>query len=247
MMQRDNECCDDAFRVAVVSDEWDPLEPLLAFLRAQPRVEIVQPFEEDTLPAELSEYHAVFMYVHPTLQPGTARKLIGYTRAGGRMIIVHHGIASSKMRNPDWLDFVGIHIAPRDDPDKPWRVIEHATHTFVNLSPGHGITSHGVDYEETQLFRVSPDGSEAALPALRFHDTEVFVNQQHVEGRAKTILFGSHCIDPASGEEMFLPNTGWMEASAAGWIFYFQPGHQAEDFQHPAYQRILANCLTYDV
>ncbi len=242
-MQRDDEHCEDRSRVAFVSSEWEPLEPLLAFLRRQPRVEVVQTFEEAALPAELSEYRGVFMYVHPTLRPGTATKLIDYTRAGGRMIIVHHGIASSKTRNPDWLDFAGIRIAPRDDPDRPWRVIEHATHTFVNLSPGHWITSHGVEYEATQLFPLG--GQQKALPALRFHDTEVFVNQQHVGGRAKTILFGSHCIDPDSGAAILLPNTGWMEASGAGWVFYFQPGHQAQDFQHPRYQQILMNCLTY--
>lgn len=243
-MERHNESREDVSRVAVVSDEWEPLEPLLAFLRGQPRIAVVQTFEEDSLPAELAAYRGIFMYVHRTLQTGTARKLIDYTQAGGRMIILHHGIASSKVHNPDWLGFVGIHIAPRDNPDKPWRVIADTTHTFVNLCPGHYITSHGIEYNEEQPFRASPDGPETALPALRFSETEVFVNQQHAEGRNKTVLFGSHCVDPDSGEVISQIGTGWLEPSGAGWVFYFQPGHRAEDFQHTLYRQILMNCLT---
>ena len=245
-MERHRESQEDASPVAVVSDEWEPLQPLLAFLKGQPRIADVQTFEEDSLPTELAAYRGIFMYVHRALRPETIRTLVEYTHGGGRMIIVHHGIASSKVRSPEWLDFVGIHIAPRDDPDRPWRVIADTTHTFVNLHPGHYITSHGIDYEEEQLFRASPDGPETALPALRFPDTEVFVNQQHAEGRHKTVLFGSHCVDLDSGEMISQIGTGWLEPSGAGWIFYFQPGHRAEDFQHPLYRQILLNCLTCD-
>ncbi len=244
-MVRDDENREGASCVAVMSDEWEPLEPLLERLRAQPDIAAVQTFDQDSLPAELPRYRGIFMYVHRTLRPEVVRALVDYTRAGGRMIIPHHGIASSKVRSPEWLDFVGVRIAPRDDPDRPWRVIADVTHTFVNVRPGHYITSHRVAYDAQQPFQVSPDSAPRVLPALRFPDTEVFVNQQHAPGRNKTILFGSLCVDPHSGEEISLPGTGWLEPSGAGWIFYFQPGHRPEDFQHPAYQQILLNCLTW--
>jgi len=237
---------DHEFRLAIVSDDLEPLEPLVTFLRNQPLIGTVHTFGEDRLPADLSRYRGVFMYIHPTLQPGTADKLINYTQAGGRMIIPHHGIASSKTRNPDWLDFVGIRIAPRDAPDRPWRVVADTTHTFVDLCPEHYITSHGVVYSDKQLFSAGADAPETLLPALRFADTEVFVNQQHMTGRNKTILFGSHCIEPDSGHVICQPDTGWMEPIENGWIFYFQPGHRPQDFQHPAYRQILLNCLTWD-
>ena len=245
-MERVNRNGEETWRVAVVSDEWEPLQPLLACLQAQPDIETVDTFDQVSLPAKIPVFRGVFMYVHRTLRPEVCRALIDYTRRGGRMIIAHHGIASSKTRSPEWLEFTGIRIAPRDDRGRPWRVIGETTHTLINVRPGHYITSYRVRYDAKDPFQISPDAPARTLPVLRFPDTEVFVNQQHAPGRSKTILFVSRCMDPESGREIVLPGTGWLERIDAGWLFYFQPGHRVEDFLHPAYQQILLNCLTWN-
>ena len=105
--------------------------------------------------------------------------------------------------------------------------------------------STGRSPKDTLTVRRSPQGPEETLPALRFEGTEVFLNQQHVPGRNKTVLFGSHCVDPDSGKAIFQPDTGWLEPAGAGQVLYFQPGHRAEDFRSPAYRQILLNCLLW--
>jgi type 1 glutamine amidotransferase len=161
-------------------------------------------------------------------------------------VLLHHAIASSRLKSPDFLRFVGIGISPRDDPKTPWRVVSNVTFTLVNLKPGHYITSHDVTYDRTVEYR-SPDSPDLAgkFPALDLPDTEVFLNQQFTDGREKTVLYGFRLEDPQKGTVTMQDRAGWLKPAGKGWIFYFQPGHAEADFKNRNYCQIVWNCLTW--
>ena len=228
----------------IVADEREPMDALAEFLRgvAGGKVRYVDTKE---LPDDLSPYAAVLMYIHRPIPPAVEKKLIGYTTAGGRMIIFHHGLASAKMKNPAWMAFTGMYIAPRNDPAYPWRVIEGTTHTLVNLCPQHYITSHKVKYDREVEYLSSDAPSRAAkLPALDLKDTEVFLNQHFTDGRAKTVLFGFR-VEDKNGKVIMQDRSGWVKPAGRGWLFYLQPGHHAADFRNRNYLQIIRNCLTW--
>ena len=232
-------------RVLIVADEWEPMEELAKFLRDPGRY-TVQSVEQKLLPADLGQYAAVFMYLHGKMTHPTERALVEYAAAGGRLVILHHGIASARVANPAWLAMTGIHIAPPSDPEAPWRVIHNITHTLVNLNPRHYITTHNVTYERTVEYRSSDAPSRPAkLPATDLTDTEVFLNQQFTDGRAKTVLLGMHCVDPKTKQPIMQDRSGWYKPFGKGWVFYFQPGHAASDFRHRGYCQMIWNCLTW--
>jgi hypothetical protein len=236
-----------AFRVAVVADEWEPLEPLLSWLAERDEVVVVVRYEQQTLPDNMEGCRAVFMYVHRPLLPENVGKLIRYARGGGRLVILHHGLASAKMENPEFMQFVGMYLAPRDDPEAPWRVIANATQSLVNLNLGHFLTSNGVTYEEVVEYRSGDAPARTGrFPALRFADTETFVNQQFTDGREKTVLFGVKCPDPATGKPIMQDRGGWLKPQGKGRVFYFQTGHRAEDFEKQQYRQVLLNCLLWE-
>jgi hypothetical protein len=232
-------------RVLFVADEWKQLAPLVAFLRAEGGFAI-QTADQKDIPETLSAYYAVFMYLHGPMTPETERTLVRYATVGGRLVVLHHGMASARAKNPDWLRMAGIRILPRDDPKAPWRVLAPVTHTLVNLRPGHYITTHGVAYDRKVRYQ-SPDaaGPAGEFPALDFAGTEMFLNQQFTDGQEKTVLFGSMCTDPKSGEVIMQDRGGWYKPVAKGWLFCLQPGHAESDFLNRNYCQIVLNCLTW--
>ena len=81
------------------------------------------------------------------------------------------------------MALAGMHIAPRDAPEAPWRVVANVTHTLVNLNLGHYITTHGVEYDGLVTYRPSDHPSTPGrFPALHFPNTELFLNQQFTDG-----------------------------------------------------------------
>ncbi len=198
------------------------------------------------VPSDLSGYYAVVNFIHTTMTEESIDAMIHYTNQGGRLILLHHAIASNRWKTPKFLEFAGIHLDPRDHPKTPWRVIANTTHTMVNLNPSHYITSNNIEYEQKISYQSSNSlHPKREFPIIKFENTEIFLNQQFTDGYEKTVLFGFHCIDPETGKPVMQDRSGWLKPSADGWIFYFQPGHIKEDFQHPQYQQILLNCLTW--
>jgi hypothetical protein len=234
-----------ARRVLIVADEPAPMEVLAEFLRAEGRcgARIVEPKD---LPADLAAYDAVFQYIHGPMKDAIGQTLIAYARGGGRLVLLHHAVASARRNNPEFLRFVGVEIAPRDDARRPWRVIEGIPYTLVNLQPRHYITAHKVRYDRTVEYE-SSDGPSAAvrLPAIELAETEVFLNQQFTDGREKTVLLGFRIVDPKSGGVIMQDRAGWFKPAGKGWVFYFQPGHRAEDFRNRNYAQMILNCLTW--
>jgi hypothetical protein len=217
----------------------------MEFLRREGGFDIRRIDQKD-LGGDLRACHAVFMYIHGPFDAAAEKVLIEYVTGGGRLVVLHHGIASARVRNPDWLRMAGVAISPRDDPKHPWRVIGQTTHTLVNLQPGHYITSHNVTYGRTVEY-VSSDAPGPAVkrPALDLPNTEVFVNQQFTDDPRKTVLFGSMCIDPQTGQTIMQDRGGWYKPAGSGWLFYLQPGHAESDFRERNYCQIILNCLTW--
>ena len=231
-------------RVLIVADEREPMDALAEALRAKGRYQ-VQYVEPKALPRDLGDCAAVFMYIHGAMTRPTEKALIAYANGGGRLVILHHGIASGRIRNPDWLRLTGIHIAPRNHPKYPWKVLGNTAHTLVNLQPRHYITSHNVTYDRTVEYQSSDWPSlPGRYPALEMKNTEVFLNQHFTDGREKTVLFGFLARD-AAGTTIMQDRSGWYKPAGKGWVFYLQPGHRAADFRNVAYCQIILNCLSW--
>ena len=47
-----------------------------------------------------------------------------------------------------------------------------------------------------------------------------------------------------AGKAYMQDRAGWLKNAGRGHIFYFQPGHRAEDYT-PAYVQILVNAITW--
>ncbi len=234
-------------RVLIVADERGPMDTLAEFLREAGSFETSY-VEQDGLAEDLSSagWGAVFMYIHGAMTRRTERILIDYAVGGGRLIVVHHGIASARVNNPAWLEMAGIWMNPRNHATSPWRVIGNTTHTIVNLRPGHYVTSHRVEWPVTIEYTPSDAPSmPQALPAIALADTEVFLNQHFTDGRVKTVLLGFHCVDPATGEVIMQDRGGWYKPAGRGLVFYFQAGHKAGDFAERNYAQMLLNAVEY--
>lgn len=232
-------------RLLIVGDERKQMDVLTEFIRSNGPYE-VQYAEQKDLPADLSGYAAVIQYVHGRMEPRTEKAIVDYALGGGRLIALHHGIASARVNNPDFLRLAGIHIPPRTDPSTPWKVVYHVTYTVVNLQPGHYITSHNVKWDRTVEHKSSDWPSlPANLPAFDLPDTEVFLNQHFTDGRAKTVLLAFRAADPESKQVYIQDRAGWYKPAGKGWLFYFMPGHKESDFENPSYCQMILNCLTW--
>jgi len=229
--------------VYIVHDEAEPMEMLGAALESAGYTTFVEeqtPFVQrlrDIVP------RAIFMYVHGDMSSGVEIDLINYAAKGGRLIIMHHGIASAKVRSRRWLPFLGISILSRDHATHPWRVLRGDVQV-VNLRRDHYVTTHKVEYPHKVSYRPSDEPStEQDLDGFTLPDTEMFLNQHFTDGRRKTVLIGSQIV--VDGETYAQDRAGWMMPMGSGHVFYFQQGHRAEDFQNPTFMQILLNAVSW--
>jgi len=186
---------------------------------------------------------AMMMYVHNTLDDDTEAALISYTRQGGRLIILHHGLASARMRNKEILPFAGMVLMPRDSTAHPWKVIWGDVE-IVNLRPGHYVTSHNVRYDRTIAYTPSEGLSvEKRLPGFVLPDTEAYLNQLFSDARSKTVLLGFTC--QCKEGTYTQDRAGWYLPVEKGHLFYFQQGHHARDFDNPSFRQIILNSLNW--
>ncbi|MCX7044168.1 MAG: ThuA domain-containing protein [Candidatus Sumerlaeota bacterium] len=227
-----------------MADETKPMQILAAFLRDEAKYD-PQIIEPARLESNLAPYAAVFMYIHGPMDARVEKILADYARGGGRLVILHHGLASARMKNPEWLRLTGIRISPRDDPKTPWRVVSETTFSLVNLNPTHYITSHNVEYSGRVEYQSADTSGPAQFPVLDLPKTEIFLNQQFTDGREKTVLFGFRGVDPKTGELFMQDRGGWLKPTDRGWVFYLQAGHAESDFRNRNYCQIIWNCLTW--
>jgi hypothetical protein len=194
------------------------------------------------------EPFAILMYVHGELEEAVGKRLIAFTRAGGRLVILHHGIASAKNKSPYWMEFVGMEILPKNAPEYPWAVLYGVEFEMVNLAPGHPVTTQGVNYPGTTSYlRSEPQRqvSEQRLASFGVPNTEAYLNQRFLPGHRRTWLFGMKCKDPIGGAVYMQDTGGWVMRAGKGWVFYLQPGHFGRDFEVPQLRQVLLNCLSW--
>lgn len=234
-----------AGKVLIVADDWGPMAVLGEYLVREGRYE-VEKADQKELTEALGGYRAVVMYLHGRMTARTEKVLVAYAEGGGRLVIVHHGIASARWANPLWLKLTGIYMAGRTDKERPWKVIGETRHTLVNLQPGHYITSHKVRWEREVEYESSDYPSRAVrYPAMDLEGMEVFLNQQFTDGRAKTVLLGFDCVDPETGARYRQDRSGWYKRAKKGWVFYFQAGHAARDFAKASYSQMILNSIQW--
>ena len=227
-------------KIMIIADEWPQMDAMAARLGEYTDYDIHKA-EQDQIDFDLSAFDFVFMYIHKPIVRDAEKAFIDFTNGGGSLIVLHHGIASSKMQNPAWLDFLGIELFPGDHQKFPWDVIGQTTHTMVNLYPGHFITSNGIKYDKTIPFHSEYDTIfQGNYPAFDLHDTEIFINQRLKDDQTK-VLFG---FKSADGSRM-QPTSGWYKQSGKGRIFYYQAGHSLADFENSNFITVLLNTLEW--
>ena len=227
--------------IYLVHDEAGPMETLSRLLQAHGYAAKAENETDFRKEMQTVTPRVMFLYVHGVLKPDLEDYIISFARGGGRLIILHHGLASAKAQNLKYMDFLGMSIT-RDAPPK-WTVARGAVE-LVNLNPGHYVTTHNVVYSGTVSYRSSDSPSvDQSLPAIEFADTEAFLNMMFTDAHRKTVLFGVR-VQTSDGIQM-QDRGGWMMRTGKGCVFYFQPGHFAKDFENPQYLQILLNAIEW--
>jgi hypothetical protein len=226
-------------KVLIISDTWPQMDVLADGLTEHGY--IINKADEEEIESGLSGFDFVFMYIHKTHSPRTERALIDYTMNGGSLIVLHHGISSSKMKNPQWLDFLGIELFPRDHKEYPWKVLANLTYSMVNLHPGHFITSNGIKYEKITTFNSEYDSIyDGTFSSFQLINTELFLNQRFKDDQ-RTILFGFRTEDGSRIQ----PTSGWYSQKGKGMVFYYQAGHEVSDYKNSNFLKVLLNTLEW--
>ncbi|MBI5385025.1 MAG: ThuA domain-containing protein [Verrucomicrobia bacterium] len=229
--------------VLIVADEFPAMELLAAKLKAAENLSS-QIVAQTNLPPDLARFAAVIVYIHRDLKEPAERAFIDYTRAGGKLVALHHSISSGKRKNKQWFKFLGVDLPPGDAAQGGYKWIEPVTLDLVNLAPAHFITTHGVTYPaRIDLPATAAGAGEKSLPGFTLPKSEVYLN--HVLTEPRTVLLGFKYQDAKSGQTYFQKHAGWVRAAGKGWIVYLLPGHSALDFENPAYARIVLNAVVW--
>ncbi len=222
--------------VLIVADEFPAMETLAAKLKAAEGIDS-KIVKQAGMPADLASYPVMIVYIHGDLSDAAEKKFIEFTKAGGRLLLLHHSISSGKRRNQYWTPFVGVQLPWGDFASGGYRWVDPVTLQIVNLAPKDYVTTHEVNYDEKIVYQ---GGRE--LPGFTLHETEVYLN--HIFTGPRKVLLGFKYTDAATGKVYMQDRAGWYMRSGKGSIFYFMPGHAVREFEHPAYSRIVMNAVT---
>jgi len=234
-----------ARKVLILFDEKPQMEVLAKRLKSEGyAVDFVS--TKDKLPI-LDPYHAVVVFIHKVFPADQAEAVIRYTRAGGRMIALHHTISSAKAKTPDWLRFLGIELAKGDIEKGGYVWQEGVTLRLVNLAPGHYITTNKIEYPaKAEYKRFDREEPAQERDCVDFPGSEVYINHRFTDSKDKTVLYGLACRHPKLGEKTWMQDRGgWLKKAEKGWIFYFMPGHTVQELENPVFQQVIMNSLTW--
>ncbi len=188
---------------------------------------------------------AVIVYVHKPFLKETEEALFEYCDNGGRLIVLHHAIASAKVENPEWLDYTGVRLSP-DHALYPWTVRRGGELFMVKLNSEHFVVNNGVRYDEHVAYRSSDAPSGAILAeAFSLGATELLMNQMFIDGRRKAVLLGYKYVDAENGDAFMADRAGWYLHKGKGLLFYYVAGHQASDFENESFCRIILNSIVW--
>ena len=236
----------DKAGVLIIQDERPQMDVLAKFLEEKGKLPVTI-VDQQSRPKELSSYKAVIVFIHKDLQEQTERAIIDYTKAGGRLVCLHHSISSGKAKNKFYFDFLGVQLSKgaMDNGGYAWKA---SSWTLVNLNSKHYITNHDITWNEEARYTSSDQPSvEKSYPCTRLQDdSEVFVNHRFTDGRDKTVLCGLIYADKATGKTYMQDRGGWIKSQGKGTIVYLMPGHCASDYQNQLVAQMVLNAVTWD-
>jgi hypothetical protein len=224
--------------VLMVADEIPAMEVLAKQLKTRIGVGATI-VTQDKLPADLSTYPAVLVYIHKDITESAETAFIAYAKGGGKLILLHHSISSGKRKNKSWFPFLNIELPDKPYADGGYKYFDPAAFDVINLAPTHYITTHEVTFPATAEYQ---GGSRPSFPVV---ETEVYLN--HVFTGPRTTLMGIRYRDKNTGKVYEQPSAGWYRPAEKGTVMYFMVGHNASDFDNPVYAQILANAVKFDV
>ena len=230
-------------QVLIVADEFPAMEVIAARLKSSEKIESTI-ISQKELPASLENYAAVIVYIHGALSEKAEHAFIEYTKAGGKLVVLHHSISSGKRKNAHWFNFLGVSLPEGDLAHGGYKWIEGVAFDLLNLQPNHFIMTNKVSYpEKLSCTNFAGVPGERQLDSFRLERTEVYLNHEHKEPR--TLLMGLKYKDTSSGINYMHDRAGWLKPSGKGLIIYFMPGHTKEDFDNVIYGRIVVNAVVY--
>jgi len=232
--------------VLIVQDERPQMEVLAKFLTEKGKLSVTIT-DQQTPVKPLSSYEAVIVFIHKELHEQTERAIIDYTKAGGRLICLHHSISRKKAENKFYFDFLGMQLnkGTMEDGGYAWKA---SSWTLVNLNRLHYITNHKVEWKEQVKYTSSDSpGVEKSYFCIPLkEDSEVFVNHRFTDGREKTVLCGLIYTDKATGKTYMQDRGVWIKKQGKGTIVYLMPGHCVSDYQNENIAQMVLNSLTWE-
>jgi len=138
----------------IVADEFPAMQGLAKQLQGSSEI-----IDQSKMPADLSGFKSVVVYIHQNITPAAEAAFIQYTDNGGRLVLLHHSISSGKRKNKQWLPWLGVEL-----PDKPY---EQGGYKWI-------------DPADFEFFN-------AAGERIQFHDSEIYMN--HVLSGPRTLMW----------------------------------------------------------
>lgn len=227
--------------VLIVADEFPAMQALADQLKAEEKID-GKVVSQKEMPSDLAPFSAVIVYIHGALSESAENAFIDYTRAGGKLVLLHHSISSGKRKNAHWFEFMGISLPEGDVTQGGYKWIEGVTWDLVNLNPSHFIMTNRVSYPASIAY-TNAAGKSGSLPGFTLEHSEVYLNHVHKEPR--TLLMGLKFTDPKTGTVYMQDRAGWIKPAGKGTLIYLMPGHTAKDFGNSAYGRIVLNAVIY--
>ena len=231
--------------VLIIQDERPQMDVLAQFLAEKGKLP-VKIIDQQSLPNQLSEYKAVIVFIHRDLHEKTERAIIDYTKAGGRLIALHHSISSKKAENKFYFDFLGMQLnkGPMEEGGYAWKA---TSWTLVNLNTKHYITNHNIEWNKQVTYTSSDQPSVKKLYAgIKLKDdSEVFINHRFTDGREKTVLCGLIYTDKKSGKTYMQDRGAWIKKQGQGTIIYLMPGHSVSDYQNENIAQMVLNTVNW--
>lgn len=232
-------------KILIVHDELPQMRFLAELLheKCEYNVDIKT---QNEMPAELSDYKCVIVFIHGKMFEMPEKALIAYTKSGGRLLVLHHSISSGKRNNKYWFDFLGVKLAEGDWEKGGYKWIEPVAQKVVNINPGHYLTSHNVEYEGKNAFQTDKvESGDYPFFALT-ENSEVYLNHTFTDANEKTLLLGFIYDGKEIGGKKIMQHTsGWLKRAGEGWLIYLQPGHSLEDMRTKPFQQILINAIQW--
>lgn len=224
--------------VLMVADEIPAMEVLAKQLKTRIGVGSII-ITQDKLPADLSVFPTVLVYIHKDITEPAETAFIAYAKGGGNLVLLHHSISSGKRKNKFWFPFLNIELPEKPYAEGGYKYFDPAAFDVINLAPAHYITTHEVTFPAKTEFQ------GASHPSFPVTETEVYLN--HVFTGPRTTLLGIRYTDKTTGKVYEQPTAGWYRPAEKGTVMYFMVGHNASDFDIPVYAQILANAVKFGV